>query len=267
MSPSVPGVQWESNFREQMRRLREARRMSQSELARELRARGVSFHQQTVQKVEVGERALRLDEAYVIADLLGTDLETMTTAGRASEQELLLRVSAIDRASTTLVSEFAESWGEWLGDLEAFAAEFMRADVIDPDPALRLWIAVWVHKALLTWSAIESVAFGLDRLYGRGFDTAPDLPVIRELKHWLESQSFDDLALPNGSDHLARRLANVRPSALRHLLGDPAKVSRADLLRATTLSSSEAERVLEVFIARARKSEGEVGDGQHPEAP
>lgn len=54
-----------------VREAREASRLGQTELARALRAKGFSFHQQTVQRVESGERPLRHSEALALADLIG----------------------------------------------------------------------------------------------------------------------------------------------------------------------------------------------------
>ena len=73
-----PGL-WERNFRERMAELREAKGMTQTDLARVLRDRhGLRFHQQIVARIEAGERPVRLDEAYLIAQVLETNLSAMT---------------------------------------------------------------------------------------------------------------------------------------------------------------------------------------------
>lgn len=68
---------WEMTFVENMRMLRERRAMSQTEFAKHASERGLSFHQPTVQRIENGQRPLKLTEALVIADLLGSTLEQM----------------------------------------------------------------------------------------------------------------------------------------------------------------------------------------------
>jgi transcriptional regulator with XRE-family HTH domain len=69
---------WENNFIQQMVRLREVRKMTQTDLARRLNeAYGLPFHQPTVQRIESGERPIRLNEAYAIADILGADHAAM----------------------------------------------------------------------------------------------------------------------------------------------------------------------------------------------
>lgn len=81
--PENPYTVWERNFIEHMFRLRESLQMSQTDLARELKAFGLPFHQQTVQRIEAGERPVRLNEAHLIAFALGTTLDAMTDGKRA----------------------------------------------------------------------------------------------------------------------------------------------------------------------------------------
>jgi transcriptional regulator with XRE-family HTH domain len=78
---------WEDNFIKRMIELRTAK-MSQTELARQLNDRGLSFHQQTVQRIEKGERPLRLNEAHAIAEILGSDPVDMARTVTSDEQEL-----------------------------------------------------------------------------------------------------------------------------------------------------------------------------------
>jgi DNA-binding XRE family transcriptional regulator len=78
---------WEDNFIKRMIELRTAK-MSQTELARQLNDRGLSFHQQTVQRIEKGERPLRLNEAHAIAEILGSDPSDMARSVTSDEQEL-----------------------------------------------------------------------------------------------------------------------------------------------------------------------------------
>lgn len=68
---------WEEAFAGNLRRLRELAGWSQSELARRAAAEGLAFHQQTVQRIERGERPVRLNEAMVLVEIVGSDLEQM----------------------------------------------------------------------------------------------------------------------------------------------------------------------------------------------
>ncbi len=65
--------------------------MSQSELARVLRDAGHPFHQQTVQRVEIGDRPVRLQEAFAIADALGSTPEQMVRSVRENTAEQAIR--------------------------------------------------------------------------------------------------------------------------------------------------------------------------------
>lgn len=62
---------WETVFIENATRARKAAGVSQTELARRLAAQGLPFHQQTVQRIEQGQRPVRLNEVIVMADVLG----------------------------------------------------------------------------------------------------------------------------------------------------------------------------------------------------
>lgn len=71
---------WERNFRERMERMRTAAGMTQTDLARVLREHyGLPFHQATIQRIEAGERPIRLNEAHLIAKAFNTDLDLMVS--------------------------------------------------------------------------------------------------------------------------------------------------------------------------------------------
>lgn len=69
----------EANFVLRMRLLREARGLSQAEVAARATRLGVSMPQQTIARIETGKRTLRLDEAEVIARVLGSELTHMAS--------------------------------------------------------------------------------------------------------------------------------------------------------------------------------------------
>jgi transcriptional regulator with XRE-family HTH domain len=54
-----------------LQQLRKEKGMSQTDLAQELTERGFPFQQQTILKIEKGARPLKLEEAQVIAEILG----------------------------------------------------------------------------------------------------------------------------------------------------------------------------------------------------
>lgn len=71
-----------------MKQLRERSRFSYARLAREVTARGVKMHQPTVQRIEDGNRPVRLFEAEVIADTFNVPLSAMLRADGATESPL-----------------------------------------------------------------------------------------------------------------------------------------------------------------------------------
>lgn len=73
----------EALFRQRMVALRKSRSMSQSALAAAFDRYGLPFHQQLIARIETGKRAVRLDEAVVIADIFGTSVAAM--AGLSGE--------------------------------------------------------------------------------------------------------------------------------------------------------------------------------------
>lgn len=79
-------MHWEEDFRANMKKARESIGMTQTEMARQLKDIGLPFHQQTIQRVESGERPVRLDEAFAIAELLGLPLHELV---RRDEQVVL----------------------------------------------------------------------------------------------------------------------------------------------------------------------------------
>lgn len=115
-NPSTKGGPWELCFVENMRRLREMQNLTQTELARELKFRGLSFHQQTVQRIENGERPVRLNEAFLIAGILGVDLATM--ASYTGSDELALDINRVINSGQTVAWEVAQAHYDYLEVVE-----------------------------------------------------------------------------------------------------------------------------------------------------
>lgn len=77
---------WERVFVGETIRLRTAAGMTQRDLSKVLRERfELPFHQQTVQRIEDGERPVRLNEAFAIASVLDSTVEQMTQQGQTAE--------------------------------------------------------------------------------------------------------------------------------------------------------------------------------------
>jgi transcriptional regulator with XRE-family HTH domain len=109
---------WERNFRERMLRMREAKNMTQTDLARILRADfGLAFHQQTIQRIEAGERPIRLNEANLIAQTLEADLDTMMS-DIGSPESVRLNLELASQKFFDRAQEVAEYLGEHYGAVE-----------------------------------------------------------------------------------------------------------------------------------------------------
>lgn len=131
-----PFARWERNFREQVRRAREARSMTQTDLAKALKAFGLPFHQQTVQRIEQGERPVRLNEAYLIAQVLDLSLDTMTATSTPSARELRFAVDGLRRKAQQEADNIAESMTELEDELGVLLAALQ--DRLFPEPVIQM---------------------------------------------------------------------------------------------------------------------------------
>lgn len=147
--PAELGVPWERNFRDQMVRLRKERGLNQTDLARQLASWGLPFHQQTVQRIENGQRPVRLNEAKLIARELEVSLDTMMSTATASGQAMMRAVDAARRGA----GKFADVVNEELEDLANSAAQLTllvgelfehRGEDSTGDPALDYGLA-WAN--------------------------------------------------------------------------------------------------------------------------
>jgi transcriptional regulator with XRE-family HTH domain len=85
----------EQRFAANLRLLRERQGISQVKLAQEMAARGWPWRQQTVTRLENGQRMIRFGEATALAEILDTPLERFTRAGpEAAEAERLAAFGA-----------------------------------------------------------------------------------------------------------------------------------------------------------------------------
>jgi transcriptional regulator with XRE-family HTH domain len=109
---------WERNFRERMIRLRESRDMTQTDLARVLRTDfGLPFHQQTIARIETGERPIRLNEANLIAQTFGVQLSVMMSDTESATLNMQLVKRRIAEA-TVYLDDRTEELARVFGELE-----------------------------------------------------------------------------------------------------------------------------------------------------
>lgn len=158
----------DERFAASVKALREERGWSQGEFATRLRDAGLdSFHPTTVARIEKGERLVRLGEARVVADVLGTLVGVMVAPGREglAVQALQERVNdftearrALEAAAGALHLERMILHRE-LGEVEA--GDY--AEWADED--LRLRVETIVNRSRLEldrpdWKAVEVIRRG-----------------------------------------------------------------------------------------------------------
>ncbi len=103
--PSLPDHA-EQHFAANLRILREREGMSQVKLAQEMSARGWPWRQQTVTRIENGQRMVRFGEATAVAAILRTSLDRFTWASaEANETEFVYAAGARLRQSYEAVAE------------------------------------------------------------------------------------------------------------------------------------------------------------------
>lgn len=162
-------VTGESTFIKNMKLARNGRGWSQAEFARRLREAGLgNFHQNTLSRVEKGERELRLGETEVIADVLGVGVEQMLGASDfAPAVHFIEATEAAERSSEGLLDALATY-------VEAQAYALMHVDHYKDVPATKL-------------EALQSFADGSVLAAAR--DMLSDVPAVvaaRGGKGWLK---------------------------------------------------------------------------------
>jgi transcriptional regulator with XRE-family HTH domain len=106
---------------ENLHQIRKAAGLSQADLAERLTARGLSFQQPTILKLEKGSRPLRLEEASAIAEELGVNVAALLQSNRDVIQQTLLarrqhckqlqvELNELNQQVTQKTQALAEAW-------------------------------------------------------------------------------------------------------------------------------------------------------------
>jgi len=227
--PENPYAPWERNFIEQMKRLREARNMTQSDLARALKARSLPFHQQTIQRIESGERPVRLDEAFLIAEMLDVELSTMVNAGSdLSANDLRYHVDRLRRLSASPPADLSEIFDDWLTALAELSLSVEQLVITGRPSPLLAWSAAWLRKAFEAYKELDALLSSL-------------VAISATARNWVDEQTymdeafFDDVkAMVERADELTAELPDklgqflitdkmedVEPAALYALVDAP----------------------------------------------
>ncbi len=108
----MASTKWtEHYFRKALKDEREARHLTQPELAEVFKANGLDLHWSTIAKIENGDRSVRIDEAARIADVFETSVDAMLgrpapgdTAGDPVARELARLVYTAHKAQEQIQS-------------------------------------------------------------------------------------------------------------------------------------------------------------------
>lgn len=185
---------WEANFREHMKALREAQGWTQSELARRLKARGLPYHQQTVQRVETGERPVRLDEAFHIAAELGTHIDVMVQSNRAGVSDAVFAVTRLQRESEQVDGYISETFDDWFTAYNEVVNAFHELLELTGNRPTRhvRWAAAWVLKAKWVLEAVNDTTMFLNGVTTQKADwREAGMPVTSQAPEWIDDENAD----------------------------------------------------------------------------
>ena len=152
----VPPTDAEARFAARLKALRQARGMTQAELAALVADYGLNWHQTTVAKTERADRPLRLNEVQALADALRLPvLELLRGEEPAFEGDAAEAQRALDLAEREYMSfhslalEFARECGEAQGRAKAARAAMEKAQKRTMEAAERMLAAQAALRAAL----------------------------------------------------------------------------------------------------------------------
>lgn len=235
-------IPWEDNFRQHVKLRRELLELTQTDLAKQMKRKGFAFHQQTIQRIENGDRPIRLDEAFMLAEILQSRISTMTSPPDAGLGSLVYAIDRL-RHESAQMSEglhelFAEDWFERFDELHGAFQEVFEQYSHESTPEVRV-AAAWVIKAVWAFDALNDLLVFLNGISSESGVWREDVLTkdIPSSLQWLEDDEADLWRLLDPTE---------RPSYLADM--DPDELSRF---------------IDQAFIQKLRGGDS----GEHPEAP
>ena len=148
-------------FAREVRRLRELRGLSQTDLAAQLRERhALKFHQATIDRVEKGVRPCRLDEVYALAEVLGSTVDDMLADWSSADSAFRELTSIARRAGETeyrIAMGIQQELAAIDGDRERVVAGLARSsDSADGDQ-----VRAWAEEVL---ELLDALSAGAERI-------------------------------------------------------------------------------------------------------
>lgn len=145
-------VPWESAFARSLIQRREARGLSQTQLARHATDAGLKMHQTTVARIENGSRSVNLNEALTLAKVL--DANPLSMAEYVADTEAPVQVAdlAVERAQDVARSVFTTTHTAWNRLDEAIGDAHQWANRALADVAIR---AGMVDRTAKNWTVVD----------------------------------------------------------------------------------------------------------------
>lgn len=145
--PPMPAGLADEQFATNIREERERQGLSQADVAERMRKRGWSWHPQTVQKIESGNRKVTVGEGKALAEVVGSTVDRLTWPGReASAAALLEQVTGRAESAWEQIASWTATllWAQF--QLGTTVAEAERADYLGSSRIAEK--AEIAHKAL-----------------------------------------------------------------------------------------------------------------------
>lgn len=123
----------EDRFRKNVRIERGHREWTQEQMAKRLSDKGIPMHWTTIAKIESGGRAVRIDEASAIADLLGVSVDMLLGRRARPKSDLVHALrAALDagQQATWQVSSLEDTLRERVVELAEVDVEDRHADLV-----------------------------------------------------------------------------------------------------------------------------------------
>ena len=198
-------------FAREVRRLRELRGLSQTDLAVQLREQyGLKFHQATIDRVEKAQRPCRLDEVYALAEVLGSTVDDMLADWSNADDAFRELTNIARRAQET---EFRISMGIHQelatidGDRERVVAGLARSS----DSAQGDQIQAWAEEVLELLDTLSAGAVSV--LQGITGQLPPKPGGVREE---VNRQHFAEILTAHNAAVAARRAESEAAAADAH---------------------------------------------------
>lgn len=148
-------------FAREVRRLRELRGLSQTDLALQLREQyGLKFHQATIDRVEKAQRPCRLDEVYALAEVLGSTVDDMLADWSNADDAFRELTNIVRRTQET---EFRISMGiqQELATIDGDRERVVTGLARSGDSAQGDQIQAWAEEVL---EVLDTLSAGAERI-------------------------------------------------------------------------------------------------------